>query len=513
MSADRDYGDLSKDDTASAEPSSQTKQGSDGATYLSYRYRYPTTATFAYPPNNRCNVRYSSKVKAGSYSTRRYLNAPYCLHGSLPSKGMTGAVRLLQRSNRLLLTVPSRPYSVLRTSPRQFTQNMATAALQQQEVREEAQHLTNGSTKVNHWSQPGPAAFDFRSDVVTTPTSRMLSAIASTTLLDDVFQSDPTTTEFEALVADLTGKPAALLVLSGTMGNQVALRTQLLAPPHSIVTDHRSHILEWEAGGVAVLTGALVKPVTPSNGTYVTLEDVQKHTVISDDIHSCPTRLISLENTLGGMVQPLHECQRIAAWAREHGILMHLDGARLWEAVAAGAGSLKDFCACFDSISLCFSKGLGAPIGSVIVGSQAFRERARWIRKSLGGGLRQAGVVTAPMRVALEDTYLGGRLVASHERARQIAKLWESYGGRTANPVETNMVWLDLEAAGVSMQEFIALGEKAGLRLMGGRLVVHYQICDEAVARLEKVMQHLFKGEELQGDVQHAPEKLKMTTE
>nr|POF26321.1 aldolase vrtj [Quercus suber] len=341
----------------------------------------------------------------------------------------------------------------------------------------------------------------------------MLSAIASTTLLDDVFQSDPTTTEFEAFVADLAGKPAALLVLSGTMGNQVALRTQLLAPPHSVLTDHRSHILEWEAGGVAMLTGALVKPVTPRNGTYLTLEDVKKHCVISEDIHSCPTKVISLENTLGGMVMPLHECQRIAAWAREHDILMHLDGARLWEAVAAGAGSLRDYCACFDSVSLCFSKGLGAPIGSVIVGSQAFRERARWIRKSIGGGLRQAGVVTAAMRVAVEDTFLGGRLAASHDRARQIARLWESYGGTTANPVETNMVWFDLEAAGIAVEDFIAEGEKAGLRLMGGRLVVHYQIGEEAVARLEKVMQSVLKGRELKGHVEHEPEKLKMTTE
>jgi len=323
-------------------------------------------------------------------------------------------------------------------------------ALAQQHVQDEAHHLANGDVKVNNWSQPGPAAFDFRSkqhppkhlpfariwltidvspgDVVTTPTTRMLNAIASTTLLDDVFQDDPTTNSLEAFIADLSGKEAALLVLSGTMGNQVAIRTQLLAPPHSVVTDHRSHILEWEAGGVASLCGALIKPVTPANGAYVTLEDVKRQCVISEDIHACPTKLISLENTLAGIVLPLAECQRISAWAREHGILMHLDGARLWEAVAAGAGSLKDYCACFDSVSLCFSKGLGAPIGSIIVGTKIFRERARWIRKSIGGGLRQAGVVTAAARVAVEDTFLGGKLGASHDRARQIARMWGVWG-------------------------------------------------------------------------------------
>ena len=341
----------------------------------------------------------------------------------------------------------------------------------------------------------------------------MLNAIASTSLLDDVFQDDPTTNNLEAFIADLTGKEAALLVLSGTMGNQVSIRTQLLAPPHSVVTDYRSHILEWEAGGVASLCGALVKPVTPSNGRYVTLEDVKKHTTISEDIHACPTKLISLENTLAGMVFPLEECQRISKWAHENGVLMHLDGARLWEAVASGAGSLKDYCACFDSISLCFSKGLGAPIGSIIVGTKTFRERARWVRKSIGGGLRQAGVVTAAARVGVEDTFLGGKLTASHDRARQIAKMWESYGGKTTNPVETNMVWFDLEAAGISMKEFIEEGEKAGLRLLGGRLVVHYQIGDEAVSRLEKLMKVVLKGEKVDGTVEHPAEKLQFPTE
>ena len=341
----------------------------------------------------------------------------------------------------------------------------------------------------------------------------MLNAIASTSLLDDVFQDDPTTNNLESFIADLTGKEAALLVLSGTMGNQVAIRTQLLAPPHSVVTDYRSHIMEWEAGGVASLCGALVKPVIPKNGRYVTLEDVKKHTVISDDIHSCPTKLISLENTLAGIILPLTECQRISAWAREHDILMHLDGARLWEAVAAGAGSLKDYCDCFDSISLCFSKGLGAPIGSIIVGTKKFRERARWVRKSIGGGLRQAGVVTAAAQVAVEDTFLGGKLGACHDRARQISELWQKYGGEIENPVETNMVWIDLEAAGITTDKFIEEGQKAGLRLLGGRLVVHYQIGDEAVERLEKLMQAVFKGKELSGSVDVPVEKMKITTE
>ena len=245
----------------------------------------------------------------------------------------------------------------------------------------------------------------------------------------------------------------------------------------------------------------------------MTLEDVQKQTVLSDDIHACPTKLISLENTLAGIVLPLAECQRIAAWAREHNITMHLDGARLWEAVASGAGSLKDYCACFDSVSLCFSKGLGAPIGSIIVGTKKFRERARHIRKSMGGGLRQAGVVTAPARVAVEDTFLGGKLKASHDRARQIAGMWEGYGGKTTNPVETNMVWFDLPAAGISAEDFINEGQKVGLRLLGGRLVVHYQIGDEAVKKLDSLMRVVLKGEKSGGEAEHDAEDLKLNVE
>ncbi|KAK3675616.1 hypothetical protein LTR78_004700 [Recurvomyces mirabilis] len=392
------------------------------------------------------------------------------------------------------------------------------AAIEQYTIEKEAQHLSNGDVKVNSWSAPGPAAFDFRSDVVTTPTARMLAAITSTSLLDDVFQDDPTTNNLESFIADLTGKEASLLVLSGTMGNQVSIRTHLAAPPHSVITDHRSHILEWEAGGVASLCGALVKGVVPKNGRYLTLEDVKKAASIPSgdlphDIHSCPTRLISQENTLAGMITPLEECQRIAAWAKEHNIIMHLDGARLWEAVASGAGSLKEYCACFDSISLCFSKGLGAPIGSIIVGTHEFARRARWVRKSIGGGLRQAGVVTAAARVAVEDTFLGEKLKASHERAREIAAMWEKCGGKTTNAVETNMVWFDLEAAGISTEDFIKEGEKVGLRLLGGRLVVHYQIGEEAVQRLEKLLRVVLKGETVNGTVEHDPKKMQIPVE
>ena len=333
----------------------------------------------------------------------------------------------------------------------------------------------------------------------------MLTAIQNTTLLDDVFMEDPTTNSLEAYMAERTEHEAALFVLSGTMGNQLAIRSHLTQPPHSLLCDYRGHILEWEAGGVASLCGALVKGVVPSNGVYLTLEDVQKNVSIGEEVHSCPTKVISLENTLGGTIMPLAEVKRISAFAREHGIKMHLDGARLWEAVVAGAGSLPDYTKEFDSVSLCFSKGLGAPVGSILLGKKDFIKRARWVRKSIGGGLRQPGVVTAAARVAVDETFgkgpngEGGLLKQSHVTAKKIAKIWMELGGKLEKPTETNMVWLDLEAAGIDGVAFSELGKSKGLKLLRGRLVVHYQISDEAVSRLEEIMKEMLQKKATNG--------------
>lgn len=325
----------------------------------------------------------------------------------------------------------------------------------------------------------------------------MLAAIQNCTLLDDVFMEDPTTISLESHMASLTSHEAALFVLSGTMGNQLALRSHLTQPPHSILCDYRAHILVWEAGGAASLSQALVNGVVPKNGVYLTLEDIEKNVVLGDEIHGCPTRVISLENTLGGTIMPLSEVRRISAFAKEHGIKLHLDGARIWEAVVAGAGSLPDYTKEFDSVSLCFSKGLGAPVGSILVGSKEFIKQARWVRKSIGGGLRQPGVVTAAARVAVDETFgtgpngEGGLLKKSHITAKKIAKMWTEMGGKLDQPTETNMVWFNLEDLNLTEDEFAVIGKKHGLRFLGGRLVVHYQISDEAVERLEGLMKEV----------------------
>ncbi|KAL2009455.1 hypothetical protein VTN00DRAFT_5262 [Thermoascus crustaceus] len=361
-----------------------------------------------------------------------------------------------------------------------------------------SQNAANG--KPNPWQGAGAAEFDLRSDTMTKPTVSMLEAITHTTLLDDVFNEDPVTNSLQEYVAERTKQESGLLVMSGTMGNQVAIRTHLVQPPYSVLCDHRSHILQYEAGGVSAWTGATVYGVIPKNGIYLTLEDLQKRAVLDNDDHYCPTRLISLENTLDGMVMPLSEARRIVQWAHANGIKVHLDGARLWEAVVSGAGSLSDYASLFDSVSLCFSKGLGAPIGSIIVGSKGFINRARWFRKSIGGGVRQAGVIAAAARVAVEETFgpgpngEGGKLKETHVKAKKVADMWTSRGGKLQNPVETNMVWLDLEASGLGPNDLAAIGEQKGLRLMGGRIVIHYQVSDEAIARLEQVFDAALSG-------------------
>ncbi|ETI25951.1 hypothetical protein G647_02728 [Cladophialophora carrionii CBS 160.54] len=368
------------------------------------------------------------------------------------------------------------------------------SAMAPNEAIKEAHSAAATHKAVNAWQQPGPACLDFRSDTMTTPTASMLEAIINTTLQDDVMLEDPTTNDLEAYIAELAGHEAALLVMSGTMGNQVALRTHLTQPPHSVLCDIRSHIYNYEAGGVSSLSSAMILPIRPANGHHLTLEDVERHAVLSSDVHACPTRVISLENTLDGMIMPLAELRRIAQFARAHDIRLHLDGARIWEAVAANAGSLPDYCTQFDSVSMCFSKGLGAPIGSIIVGSKPFIAHARRIRKMIGGGTRQAGVISAAARVAVEEGFgrgphgEGGKLRASHARARKVADMWTSRGGKLANPTETNMVWLDLASEGMSSTDFAQLAAEEGLKAFGGRLVVHYQITDEAAERLGRVM-------------------------
>ncbi|KAF6837621.1 threonine aldolase [Colletotrichum plurivorum] len=349
------------------------------------------------------------------------------------------------------------------------------------------------------WGSPQEtgSVFDFRSDVITTPSQGMLFAIARTTLHDDVYGEDPTTTGFEREMARICGHESAAFVLSGTMANQLALRSLLRQPPHAVLTDASAHIIHWEAGGIAHLSGAMIQGIRPMNGLYLTLEDVEKHAVLTDDVHKCPTRVISIENTCSGMVIPLAELQRIKKWASGNGIAVHMDGARLWEAVSAGAGSLRDFGRCCDVLTVDFSKNLGAPMGAMVLGPAELVQRLRRMRKSIGGGMRQAGVLVAAARQAVIENFgLGttdhrGVLAKSRALAKRVGAMWTARGGRLLKPVETNMVWLDLKGSNVEHAEWNEMGRQHGIKLDGKRVVLHHQIDEVAMKRLEGVMDAL----------------------
>lgn len=335
----------------------------------------------------------------------------------------------------------------------------------------------------------------------------MLNSIIHTTLHDDVLRADAITNHLEHTLSALLSQPSALLVLSGTMGNQLAIASHFSSLPYGILTDSRSHIINHEAGGMSSLSSAFPQPVTPSNGKYLTLSDIKKVAVLPEsedqDEHQIPTRLIVLENTLGGSILPVSVVEEISAWAKEKGIKLHLDGARLWDAVTSLAGrgefsgdlttGMQTYGRLFDSVTVCFSKGLGAPIGSGLVGPERFIRRARHIRKSIGGGMRQTGIIAAPALVGIQETFFGGKLARGHGVARRISEMWTQRGGKLQRDVETNMVWLDLEAAGVAEEEWMRIGEREGVKVWDGRVVGHYQVCEQAIEAFGRVMDAVLK--------------------
>ena len=322
----------------------------------------------------------------------------------------------------------------------------------------------------------------------------MLNAILQATFDDDVFGEDACTRRLEAAVAEMCGCEDACFAMTGTMANQVALRVLLDQPPYSLLADQRAHLVNYEAGGPAYLTGAMIQALMPANNLYLTLEEIKSRATISDDVAKAPTRVISLENTAHGAIAPLAEMQRISAWAREHDIRLHLDGARLFEVVAAGAGTMRDFCTLFDMVTIDFSKNLGAPIGTLVLGSHARVTRARRVRKAIGGGLRPAGIITVMMRAAIEENFGwegSGERAHGLRRAQQMAKRlgleWQQRGGTLLRDVETNIVWLNIGAAGYSTGAFVEVGARHGLKLDGGRLVVNYQMSEDTVQRILQV--------------------------
>ena len=332
-------------------------------------------------------------------------------------------------------------------------------------------------------TKPSPAANEFRSDTFTTPTPAMLEAMANATFGDDVYQEDDNTTEFQAEVARLTGMEDALFVLSGTMGNQIGVRLHLAQPPHSVLCDYRAHVYAEEGSGLAILSQAMVTPVHPANGLYLTLDDVKNWVVLGDDIHTAPTRVISLEVTIGGVLTPLDEIRRISEFARGHGIKVHCDGARLWNASAATGHSLADYCQHFDSVSMCVSKGLGAPVGGVLASTKSNIKQARWLRKQQGGGIRQSGVLTSAALVALREVW--PTMKDTHGKTKKLAADLVALGVMPQIPVDTNFFFIDAARSGIDMGVLLEKCQKFNVRLMDERISMHHQVSDEAIERLK----------------------------
>ena len=335
----------------------------------------------------------------------------------------------------------------------------------------------------------------FPGDVITIPSLAALTSIICSTLGDDVWREDATTIKFEETIAELCGLPSGIFCVSCTAANQFALHALLegeSASSKGILCDASAHIAKHEQGGLAWIGGAILQPVTPRNGLYLTLEDVQDMAVIASDSSTTEvlTKVIVLENTIGGVIVPLHEVQHISSWARQHGIRIHLDGARLWHAVSKKGGpKLQDYCQLCDTVALDFSKIIGAPGGTMVVGHQHVIDLVRQIRRPMGT-VGQLGVLVAAAEGAfmeqfgLDNPHGGNTIRDVHRMARRVAKMWIDEGGKLMKPADTNVVWIDLQSVGLDRKAFDARAAQFGIRTDGPRLVFHHQVQEKVIYKL-----------------------------
>jgi threonine aldolase len=343
-------------------------------------------------------------------------------------------------------------------------------------------------------------AVDFRSDTVTWPTPAMVEAMATAELGDDVYGEDPTVNELERLVADRLGKAAGLFVTSGTQGNLIAALSHAQRGDEAILGED-AHTFCWEAGGIAVLGGITPRPLPTDHRGRMALDEIQS-AIRVDNPHLPTSRLILLENSSGGnhgaAIEPEYFAA-VGAIAQAHDLRVHLDGARLFNAATALGVDPTAITGPVDSVSVCLSKGLCAPVGSVLVGSEEFIHRARRHRKLLGGGMRQAGGLAAAGIVAIET--MTQRLQVDHDNAQRLAQGLVTLPGLAIDParVETNMVFFDLAPdLNLSPQQLIqTLKLEHGLYIGGYsdrtlRAVTHYWIqpdqCDRLVAAIGRIL-------------------------
>ena len=337
---------------------------------------------------------------------------------------------------------------------------------------------------------------DLRSDTVTKPSPAMRAVIAEAQVGDDHFGEDPSVNELQRRASEMLGKESALFVPSGTMANELAIKSQT-RHGDEIVMERNSHLFRYESGGLAAISGVQINLIDGERGRF-RREDIE-HVIHPDDPHFPPTSLIAVENTTnrgGGAIFDVNEIKRICEFAIEHGLKMHLDGARLFNACVETGVAASEYAAQFDTVSICLSKGLGAPVGSVLAGDTETIKVARRFRKMFGGGMRQAGIIAAGGLYALEHNI--GRLKEDHRWARRLADGVSSIGPLSIKwPVDTNFVMIDVSETGIGAEEACGrLGEEGvgtmALHQTLLRAVTHLDIDDDGIDYAVSVFRKLF---------------------
>jgi threonine aldolase len=337
---------------------------------------------------------------------------------------------------------------------------------------------------------------DLRSDTVTRPSPGMRRAMAEAEVGDDVFHEDPSVNRLEDIVAALYGKEAALYVASGTMANQIAIRAQT-HHGDEIIMERTSHPFNSEAGALAALAGVQVNLIDGRQG--IMHVDQIKTVVRTPNVHHAPTALICLENTHnrgGGSIWPLENIRTIREFARSVGVPTHLDGARLMNACVATGLTAKDYAQYFDSCTLCLSKGLGAPVGSLVIGSQEFIAKAHRFRKQFGGGMRQAGILAAAGIYALEHNV--ERLAEDHLNAKRLARGIAEIDGLDidVNTVETNILYFGIRQPELTVPTLLERLKVQGVLMLGTgpnsiRAVTHLDVSKEGIERAVGVLREV----------------------
>lgn len=334
-----------------------------------------------------------------------------------------------------------------------------------------------------------PDIFDFRSDTVTVPTVQMREVMCAAQVGDDVYEEDPTVNRLQVNVASLFGKEAALFVPTGTMSNQIAVGVHCQRGDE-IITHPSFHVYEWEGGAPSMLWGASFRFIDTEDG-FFNIEQCQS-ALRADEPHYPRSRLLWIENTLnrkGGQIYPLEKIIELSTWARSRNLKTHLDGARLWNAHIATQIPMSEYGKYFDSISVCFSKGLGAPIGSMLIGNKDFIAQAKRLRKALGGGMRQVGVMAAAAEYALNHHLAD--LVYDHNHATKIANTFCQYHGNhlklSFGMPETNILWMEFIDQNVLKRfENYLLGKNIKISTRGNhlRIVTHRDITSQAIEKM-----------------------------